>query len=465
MNFLFLMTMFCNFIVLILSQYTMLMLGKSDGNSILAVNFKTEYLNYLTLNLIAREYSLTCYKVFYSYLFALILFYFAKDYYMILINLTLIYCFAISLSYMIVFNKYRKKIIKIKHEQGWYFGNKQIVTVDTEVTRIKECFMLPRKWFIPPIILTAILSMILFSNPINVANSWTLSILMLIFLFATYIVSYELLMRMSSKVYSDDTEINKALNLSFKQEWSKAFIYCSYTNILIVPLFNMMNRYSEINIYLLISCILMLIILPLIIIITTHQKVKLERNKFIILNDKTSNKYFVDDDEHYILGGFYHNKNNPSTFVEKRVLGMGLTINLATTWGKIYMVATIILMLGLFLFTVSQIPLDFWKGATITGEGDNLTINAHSYSQTLNKNDITSIELIDELPKLVKTNGIGTNKVLLGSFSIQDLGKGKLYINLEVPTYILIELTNGEYIILNSIDTETTEKYYKLLVS
>lgn len=463
MSYLFFITIFCNFIVLLSSQYSMLMLGKSDGNSILAVNFQSKHLNDLTLNLIAREYTLTCYKIFYPYLISLILFYFVKDYPMISINLTLIYCFSLSISYMIIFNKYRKQIIKIKREQGWYFGDKQIITVDTEVTRIKDSFMLSRKWFIPPIVLTTILCFILFSSPTNTVSSWAFSIGIIIFLFATYIVSYEILMRMASKVYSDDTDINIALNLSFKQEWSKAFIYCSYSNILLAPIFNMINRYDDYNMYLFIACVILFTILPLIILIFTHYKVTSQRNKFIILDDKTSNKYFTDDDDNYILGGFYHNKNNPSTFVEKRVLGMGLTINLATTWGKIYTVATIILMIGIFLFTISQIPIDFWNGATISGEGDILTINAHSYTEQLDKNDIVTVKLIDELPRLAKTNGTATDRILLGNFSIQDLGKGQLYVNREVESFILIELINGDYIILNSIDIETTEKYYKML--
>lgn len=473
MDYFFLIMIFCNLIVLISSQYSMLMLGKSDGNSILAVNFPTEYLKDLTLNLIAREYTLNCYKIFYPHLVTLLLFYFTKDYQMISINLTLIYCFSLSICYMLAFNKYRKKIIKVKREQGWYFDEKSIITVDTEVSRIKESFMLPRKWFIPPILLTVVTAIVLFSNPLNVAGSWNLSKAILALLFITYIISYEILMRMSSKVYSDDTEINIALNLSFKQEWSKAFIYCSYTNVILVPLLNMTNRFEDLNMYLFITCLILITLLPLAIIIWTCKKVKHERNKFILLQDSVTPKskkkkgkpstrtYFTDEDDHYILGGFYHNKSNPSTFVEKRVLGMGLTINLATKWGKIYMGATIILMLGLFLFTVSQIPLDFWHGATLTQDGDTITINAHSYTSELNINDINSVEMIDELPKLSKTNGTATNKVLLGSFSIQGYGKGELFINREVENYILIKLNNDEYIILNSINEETTLEYYE----
>lgn len=466
----------CNFMVLLISQYSMLMLGKSDGNSILAVNFPSKYLNDLTLNLIAREYTLTCYKIFYPHLVLLLLFYFAKDYAMISINLTLMYCLSLSICYMIVFDKYRKKIIKVKRDQGWYFGEKNIVTVDTEVTRIKESFMLSRKWFIPPVMLTTFTAMILFSNPINVAGSWGVSIGVLILLFATHIISYEILMRMSSKVYSENTDINIALNLSFKQEWSRAFIYCSYTNAIIVPLFNMLNRYEDLNIYLLVTCILLLILIPTLIMILTHKKVTHERNKFILFQESattkgkkkkskpSNNTYFTDEDDHYILGGFYYNKNNPSTFVEKRVLGMGLTINLATMWGKIYMVATAVMMVGLLIFTVSQIPLDFWQGATITQEEDIITINAHSYTSKLNVNDIVSVELLDELPRLIKNNGTGTNKILLGNFSIQDYGKGELFINKQVQSYILIELISGEYVLLNSMDEVTTLEYYQMLL-
>lgn len=77
--------------------------------------------------------------------------------------------------------------------------------------------------------------------------------------------------------------------------------------------------------------------------------------------------------------------------------------------------------------------------------------------------DIVSVELLDELPRLIKNNGTSTNKILLGNFSLQDYGKGELFINKQAQSYILIELISGEYVLLNAIDDATTLEYYSNL--
>lgn len=284
----------CALLVVLLTQFSMLSLGKSNGSSILAIKLEEKYLKDLTINLIAREYTLKCYKIFYPHLLALVIFLFIQKLPMVSILVMLLYCLSLEIFYMTTLNKYREKIIAVKKEQKWYDNN----------------------------------------------------------------------------IEEDDTK--------------------------------------------------------------------------------------------YICG-FYYNKNNPKTFVEKRITGTGITINLATTLGKVFAVITALILLGLTAFLVINIPLDFWKGATLTQTDDIITIEAHTYTNEFNVNDIVSVELINELPNLIKTNGIATNSAYLGKFYSQDLGDVQLYINREIISYILITLNNDKSIILNAQDVETTENYYKLL--
>ncbi|MBO3442954.1 DUF5808 domain-containing protein [Clostridium sp. CCUG 7971] len=65
-------------------------------------------------------------------------------------------------------------------------------------------------------------------------------------------------------------------------------------------------------------------------------------------NSKYTSSYSPDDDENYwILGSIYNNPNDPSFMVQKR-FGIGWTINIATPLGKIFLVATILLLIWLF---------------------------------------------------------------------------------------------------------------------
>lgn len=455
----FLVLIFSSLMVLLISQYSMVQLGQANGNTILAVNLPEKYLKDLTINLIAREYTLSCYKIFYRHLIALIIFIFTRNYVMISTLLTLVYCISLSIFYMLSFDKYRKQIIKIKREQNLYHGDKHIVTIDTQITKIKDTFLLSRKHFIPPIVITIIFATIMFSNQTNIEIMISIPIFLLVLLSVTNIVTYEILMRMPTKLYSEDTDLNIALNKSFKMEWSRAFIISMYTNIAYIPIFIMSNRYNY-NEYILVFGILIVSMLTVVVMIIAYNRVKNSRNELLELSQSDKNQYYLDDDDNYILGGLYYNKNNSSTFVEKRVLGMGLTINLATKLGQLYAIITGIMMIGLIFFLITQIPLDFWKGTTFTQNGDIITINAPSYVIDFDINDIVSIEILEELPNLLKINGVATNTIYLGNFLIKDEGSAKIYINRNVKKYIYITLSTDERIILNGENIEVTDNYY-----
>lgn len=61
--------------------------------------------------------------------------------------------------------------------------------------------------------------------------------------------------------------------------------------------------------------------------------------------------YTVDDDDsNWIFGTFYYNPNDPSFFVQKR-FGVGWTVNLGTTKGKVYFITPFILLIIALLIT------------------------------------------------------------------------------------------------------------------
>ncbi|MGL5316378.1 MAG: DUF5808 domain-containing protein, partial [Peptostreptococcaceae bacterium] len=61
--------------------------------------------------------------------------------------------------------------------------------------------------------------------------------------------------------------------------------------------------------------------------------------------------YTVDDDDNnWIFGMFYYNPNDPSFFVQKR-FGVGWTVNIGTTKGKIYFIAPFIILIIALIVT------------------------------------------------------------------------------------------------------------------
>lgn len=99
-------------------------------------------------------------------------------------------------------------------------------------------------------------------------------------------------------------------------------------------------------------------------------------------------------------------------------------------------------------------------GTSINPEDDILKITG-LHSQKIPYTDIESVELVDELPNITaKTGGFSMAGKRLGSFTTTEFGKVKLYLFNNIGPFIYIEKTNGEMIILNNKEPDSTNELY-----
>ncbi|WP_156290124.1 DUF3784 domain-containing protein [Oceanobacillus salinisoli] len=85
------------------------------------------------------------------------------------------------------------------------------------------------------------------------------------------------------------------------------------------------------------------------------------------------------------------------------------------------------------------------------------------YGVEVSLQEIREVELLDELPEInVRTNGYAFGERLMGNFSVEEYGSGKLFVHRESKPYLFIEL-DGTYIIINSKDVEQTRKWHNQL--
>ncbi|SHG26274.1 DUF3784 domain-containing protein [Ornithinibacillus halophilus] len=75
-------------------------------------------------------------------------------------------------------------------------------------------------------------------------------------------------------------------------------------------------------------------------------------------------------------------------------------------------------------------------------------------------NSIERVELLEELPKvLIRTNGYSFAGRLKGNFRLEDLGKGKLFINSDQGPYLLV-VKGEDYFIINQEDETKTKQWF-----
>ncbi len=82
------------------------------------------------------------------------------------------------------------------------------------------------------------------------------------------------------------------------------------------------------------------------------------------------------------------------------------------------------------------------------------------YASTVRIDDIIEVVLLDSIPEVLrKDNGFDFGNILRGKFSLESIGKGRLYINNGKSPYVYLRLKNG-FVIINYNSSEKTQELY-----
>ncbi len=357
-----------------------------------------------------------------------------------------------------LFMKYNKKLMDLKRENNWLLPSKRLLTIDTEVTRLKDKMPVSVLWFIPSFIISLIPIVIVFNNIKEYGASLGIAASNALIGNIIFLVMYKIYSKGKTEVISEDTSANIAYNTIFKRTWTMGTIIAATVQSLGM-LFMFILFLNNIN-----SSILFLlsVIIPssiiLIGIVYINNKIREEQGK--ILNTCT-NPIYTDNDEFWSRG-VYNNPNDRSVTVEDRT-GYGITYNLGTKKGRrIYYGSLIFAGIIVIGAIFSMMRFDHAK-FNLDIDSNIVKISAPTYGTEFNINDIEEVSMINKLPSGIRTNGVGASTYNLGNFSIKDYGQSKLYVYFENPNCISIKLKNNTYIFFNSKSNEETLKYYNEL--
>lgn len=176
---------------------------------------------------------------------------------------------------------------------------------------------------------------------------------------------------------------------------------------------------------------------------------------------EAANEDDVVDDDAYWRGGLYSNPHDPKLWVEKRN-GIGLQVNSAKPAAKIFNIATTLLILALFLWLVTLIPLDF-PSLSIHITEDTLYVEATQYNTEIKIEDIDEAILIDELPKMYRNEGYSDKNYDFGKFRMIGYGQSKVYINETVRPYLVLYVDDKIYFV-NSDEEEEVQNVIIYLI-
>ncbi|WP_141502635.1 DUF5808 domain-containing protein [Paenibacillus luteus] len=377
-------------------------------------------------------------------------------------SLALIYFFLWIAAFLytsrLPFHKTHHKTAMLKREQEWFVGEKRIIRIDTKVTLLKKSMLASPYLFLIPVLLSVVpllLSTFQNTNPL-LTMTGIASLAMTTVLFLIYLAFG----KMKAKVYSENHDINLAINSASRRYWSILWVCLAiFESINALVAYFILTQGSSLSSMQWMIGIIMVSLIPLGSMVFVHNKVR-DLEESLAVTDGQS--VVTDDDEYWINGSTYHNPNDTSIMVPKRV-GIGTTVNMATRGGKWIQYGSVVLAL-IIVIPVAAFALqsDHTSPALTIAENGIVSIDYPLYDYSFDLSEVTGLTLEQDVPSGFRTNGVATAEYARGSFSLEKLGDAKLYVFKKSPPYIFIKL-EGMTVIFNHKDAAATEALYAQL--
>lgn len=114
------------------------------------------------------------------------------------------------------------------------------------------------------------------------------------------------------------------------------------------------------------------------------------------------------------------------------------------------------------IIVIAIVAFVFISGGTqdkITFDGEMLQVKG-MYGTKTELNEISSVEFSENLPKIKrKVNGMDLLGGKTGIFTLEEIGKARLYIN-SLPGPVIVIHNSNEPILINFKDSEETKQFY-----
>lgn len=264
--------------------------------------------------------------------------------------------------------------------------------------------------------------------------------------------------RLFSVTLPSEASNNEDLNLVLTQYKREINMTAIIAVILSILEFNFKFSYVviEITLFLLILCAV--IASPMILYARAHKRIE----QIKVRNGWEAGAYHrgIHEDDFWKYGIFYNNPHDSSRMVNKR-MGIGSTMNLAHPGQKKIFIATnVFIILTLLGVTVGLGFMEI-KEPDFHMDHEYLYIDYPFYYYKVSTKEITSLQMISEVERGSKINGIDTDQFMRGFFNIP--GYGEVYICAYTTGPCLVIQSNDIPVIINEKNAEETYELMEAL--
>lgn len=433
----------CYIIVGLAFLWTMKCATKEENGMVLSVKIPKQHRNDGELDGMIKGFHKREKRLNIMMLLLVFVAFFIREYPVFSITYSMLWVFVYLGIMQLLLNAGYDEVYQLKKKRGWTTNEDFTISVDLEVARLKNSFRYPSWNWLILLAMTGVGSFLWIPSEKENLLGWV-SIGVNALLFVVLYGIYCLIPKIKSEIYSHNSEVNLAYNRCFCLELSKAVVWSGYINSLSWIIGGLVLGKENGGKVIIIVTIVQTIFIFMAVFAAVF-RIKNERK--LLLNLVEENELI--DDDVYWRGGIYNNPNDPKLLAEKRI-GIGMVYNVGHPIGRLinWVVAGVIV--GMFIYLFTLIPLDF-PTLSLSVQDNVIYVDATGYDTKIDVNDIESIRIISELPRMYKNNGYAGKEFLFGKFRVIDYGQCRVYISKEMNEFFVVT-TKDQIYIINSED-------------
>ena len=339
----------------------------------------------------------------------------------------------------IPFVRTNKVLRRIKEKRGWRQRPSAQTVSDLTAAAVPMKWLSPR-WFLLPLVLSLI-PMVL-DRELWVL--WLIDAALVVFCY----VGYRWLFRLRAEVVDGNTDRTVALTHLRRYNWGKTWLWIAWaTGCFNLGLCLTLEWFWA-------AMAVTLVYGVVVVAATIGIEFRVRRAQERLTAD-SGRDFYVDEDDQWIWGMFYYNPNDKRLVVNNRT-GVNTTFNLAKRGAQIFMGLTVLVLLalplvGVWLMGMEKAPVEL----VVTEEA--VTASHYGSAFTVDREDIASLEVLEELPEIRRVAGTGLPSAQTGTFRSEDWGTFTCCVDPRQGPWLLIETVDGRLFLFNATDPAATE--------
>ena len=352
----------------------------------------------------------------------------------------ILWCLAVCVVFCIPYIRCNKALRKLKAERGWRQDAEPAQVVMDLKAAAEEMRWISPWWFLPPFAISLV--------PLLLERTlWWLWALDAVIVPLSYLC-YRYLYRNRAEVVDKDSERTIALTRIRRYNWGKVWLVMAWAT----GLFNVGLWLTLEHIWLCMAVILIYGMVVCASVIGIEFRVRRLQEK---LTADSGQGYYVDEDDRWIWGMIYYNPNDTRLIINNRT-GVGTTVNLAKRSGQVLMGLVLALLLACPLMGVWMIGME--RAPVELEVTDTELVGSHYGGRwSVALEDIRSVRLLEERPRLYRVAGTGMETALTGQFNSDEWGRMTICLDPRMGPWLLVEDSGGKLFLFGASEEGAVE--------